>query len=772
MGLAQAQSVGPWTPPGAKAASYTTFLAKDNEVALRLELPALEAAKVEAVKRANSEGELKRVQVGIGRATQGRAGASSAALVWQEAGSLSVAKWEVNSPGAKALRVAFAAGGAPAGMELRVTGENDATIYGPFTAKDITAAGDVFWTPTVEGERAIIEVRVPSAARGDVALWIPTVSHFFVSPSDPKADTLAKASQSCEVNLICRSATDPALARAGTAVARMVFSDGTGQYLCTGTVLNNTANNGIPYFATAAHCISTQSEASSLETRWFYDTTTCTGTGTNPAQRTLTGGAALIYADTVSDFTLLKLNDTPPSGVTYAGWNAAALTSNTPLTAIHHPSGDVKKVSLATFGGFGTTSLATGSFSIVNWNSIQTGVTEGGSSGSGIFWNDGTNYLYRGGLLGGPSSCTASSGQLYDYYSRFDRAYTAVAQYLSPTPCSYALSSTGTSIGAAGGSGSIEVGTVGGCTWTPVSGASWISVSGGGSGNGTVTYTVQANAGAARTGTITVGGQAFTITQAAGLSTSADNYTALWLNNGESGWGLDVSHQGDILFATVYTYFTDGQPMWLYGSNVARQPDGSFTGPLFRATGAPFFAQPFSGNSPTQVGTITLRFSSVSAGTLTYTFNGTTVTKSISRFVFGSSVPTCTAALGSRATASNYQDIWWNAGEAGWGIEIAHQGNTIFASLFDYDESGRDVWFYGSSVQRQPDGSFSGDLFRSTGPAFNASPFTGVVSTKVGTITLRFSAGDAGTLTYNVGSTTVTKSITRFTLAGSPTVCN
>jgi hypothetical protein len=91
-------------------------------------------------------------------------------------------------------------------------------------------------------------------------------------------------------------------------------------------------------------------------------------------------------------------------------------------------------VSLATSGGFGTTSLAPGgSFLVANWNSIATGVTEGGSSGSGIFsYSPQAGYQLRGGLLGGPSSCSAAPSSLYDYYSRFDQVYSQVAYWLDP----------------------------------------------------------------------------------------------------------------------------------------------------------------------------------------------------------------------------------------------------------------------------------------------------------------------------------------------------
>ena len=767
---AHAQSLGPATPPGAKAAAFTTFLPLDLETPLRLEMGPMEDARIAEVKRANAAAELKRVQVGIGRATEGRAEASSAKLEWQAAGAFRVARWEVHSAGAKALRVGFVAGQVPAGLELRFAGDGDTRVFGPVTRADMAAAGPIYWSPVLEGELATIELRMPVDAGGDLALWIANVSHLFVSPSDPKADAVAKASGLCEVNLVCRAATDAALASTGTAVARMSFSEPSGHtYSCTGTVLNNRAGASIPYFATAAHCISTQAEASTLTTLWFYDSTTCSVSTPNPAQQQVDGGATLLSADTSSDFTLLRLNKAPPAGVTYAGWDASTVTLGLPVSAIHHPNEDVKKVSLGTIGGFGTSSLASGSFIIVNWNSTATGVTEGGSSGSGIF--SGSDYKYRGGLLGGPSSCGASSGSLYDYYSRFDQAYPAVASFLSPTTCQYALSAPGTSVSADGGSGSFSIGAGAGCGWTPASGASWISVSGGGTGNGTVAFNVQANAGAARSGTITAGGQTFTVSQAAGAAAAGDNYTALWGNANEPGWGLDLSHQGDIIFSSLYTYADDGKPMWLYGSNVARQPDGSFSGPIYRATGPAFYAQPWSANTPTQVGTMTLRFGSASSGALSYSFNGTTVTKTITRFDFASPVPVCSATTASRATATNYQDLWWNAAEPGWGLDIAHQGNIIFASLFTYDDAGRDTWFYASNASRQADGSYSGTLYQATGPVFNTSPWTANAQAAVGTLTLRFGAGDAGTLSYTVGSRTVTKPITRFVIAGSLTVC-
>jgi len=83
------------------------------------------------------------------------------------------------------------------------------------------------------------------------------------------------------------------------------------------------------------------------------------------------------------------------------------------------------------------------------------------------------------------------------------------------TPCSYSLSPMSANFGSAGGSGNFAITTTAECAWNAVSNVPWISVvqPSGGSGNGTVNYTVAANSGSARSGTLTIGGQTFTVNQ-------------------------------------------------------------------------------------------------------------------------------------------------------------------------------------------------------------------------------------------------------------------
>jgi hypothetical protein len=123
--------------------------------------------------------------------------------------------------------------------------------------------------------------------------------------------------------------------------------------------------------------------------------------------------------------------------------------------------------------------------------------------------------------------------------------------------------------------------------------------------------------------------------------------------------------------------------------------------------------------------------------------------------------------------------MWWGAPagvESGWGINFSQQGSTIFATWFTYDVDGTPLWL---SVTAHDTGLnvFSGTLYSTTGPPFNAVPFrpADVVATPVGTATVRFSDGDSGILSYNLsmpgGSAAQNKAITREVFRAPGTAC-
>jgi hypothetical protein len=251
---------------------------------------------------------------------------------------------------------------------------------------------------------------------------------------------------------------------------------------------------------------------------------------------------------------------------------------------------------------------------------------------------------------------------------------------------------------------------------------------------------------------------------------SAINHTGLWWNPAESGWGLNVNHQGNTVFATLFAYDAAGNAMWLVMSNGTMLADGAtFSGDLYQTTGSPFNATPIVPSGPgnvVRVGEMTITFATADTATLVYSVNGSVVVKLLSKQVFGSRAALCTSSNASRAGLGNYQDLWWNPAEAGWGVNITHQDNTLFATLFTYDASGKALWLVMSGGTLQADGSYAGTLYRTTGTPFMTQPFmpsgAGNLST-VGTMHFRFQDGNNGVLTYSVNGLTVTKAITRQT---------
>jgi hypothetical protein len=173
------------------------------------------------------------------------------------------------------------------------------------------------------------------------------------------------------------------------------------------------------------------------------------------------------------------------------------------------------------------------------------------------------------------------------------------------------------------------------------------------------------------------------------------------VERGRVGWGINVNHQGERLFVTLFTYGSDGRDLWIVGSELVRQGDGAFSGEIHRVTGPAFNASPWTAINATSVGTMTLRFSAPDRGTLSYTFNGTPVSKTIERYVFGPP-PACTSVAGSRAAQTNYQDMWWNPAESGWGVNLTHQGDILFATLFTYAPTAATCGSWARSSRASP----------------------------------------------------------------------
>jgi hypothetical protein len=276
-------------------------------------------------------------------------------------------------------------------------------------------------------------------------------------------------------------------------------------------------------------------------------------------------------------------------------------------------------------------------------------------------------------------------------------------------------------------------------------------------------------------------------TQVQVIAAGPPNYEGLWENSpagSEAGWGLNIAHQGTIIFATWFTYDVNGNGWWLAmtapltsSTTTGTTTTNVFRGTVFQSTGPPFDSVPFSPSlvHSFAVGTGTLTFTDANTGSFAYIVNGVSQTKTITREVFGQ-LPTCTFGILQDLTqAYNYQDIWWAApagAESGWGVNLTHQGDIIFATWFTYAHDRSPLWLVVTAPKSAP-GAYSGTLYQTTGPPFNAVPFdpSKVVATSVGTATFTFTNGNTGTFNYTVNGETQTKSITRYVFTLPGTVC-
>jgi hypothetical protein len=286
--------------------------------------------------------------------------------------------------------------------------------------------------------------------------------------------------------------------------------------------------------------------------------------------------------------------------------------------------------------------------------------------------------------------------------------------------------------------------------------------------------------------------------------TGAVSYQGLWWNapgGSENGWGLNISHQGNILFATWFTYDEAGKPMWFVIPNAQLMPSDpsmndsymdmmdmmmygtggmqslpTYTGTIYRTSGPAFSSASFDSSkvTVTAVGSATLEFAGPSAGTFTYMLNGNQGSKPITRQAF-STMPACSMG-GAMPATPNVSDLWWSSpagSESGWGVNLTQQGDVLFATWFTYDAAGQPAWFVMSNGARAAGTqSWSGAIYHTSGPAFDARwDNTKVTVSPAGTASFDFSDASHGTFTYTVDGVTQAKPITRQVYSTPATIC-
>lgn len=312
----------------------------------------------------------------------------------------------ISSPGALSLNFVFSDFELPEGAHIHIYNEDRSMVLGAYTAEN-NNVNNMLGTDLIKGDDATIEYFVPNTAKDNGRLHMTMVVHGYIDINGWYKGKINE-SGACNLDVICPDG-DPW--RDEIRSEARILNGGS---LCSGTLVNNTAQDGTAYFLTANHC--NPSSMGSGVFSFYYESSTCgSQTSANSTASTTTqsvNGSTFRANNADSDFGLIELNNLPNNPY-YAGWNNSG---NTPQSAvgIHHPSGDVKKISFdddPLQSASGLSSVANSEWRIEAWERNTT--TEGGSSGSGL-WDE--NHLVIGQLHGGQASC---SNSVNDYYGKF-----------------------------------------------------------------------------------------------------------------------------------------------------------------------------------------------------------------------------------------------------------------------------------------------------------------------------------------------------------------
>ncbi len=789
------------------------FVAPDSALSERLELGAAIAALSSQAKRAAPEEDVAGL-IKVSRVAD--IDTAHAGLIWtlQKDGS-HVARFEVRSDGAVGLRARLTLPTRLGVSELRVGGNRDARVEW----MRVTGLEAELWTPYTDGDVQTIELRILGnvAPPSGVSASVTSLMHFDLNPLAPDlavatSGQAKEASGSCNVDVKCpstRAGLDADIDQRKRSVAHLQFRVGSSGFLCTGTLINS---ERFPraFLLTANHCISTAAAAASLTTFWFYENTACGAADTGQQNRVqVAGGAAMLQTNYMLDSTLLEVNAQVPNGTIFAGWDAADLADNTPVVSISHPRGDPMKYSE---GSITEPRVRVAGYPVDMYGvSFTRGVIEGGSSGSGLFTQSPGNGLQLRGILSGTTirqagglSCTnLNELALYGRFEAFFPNIRSIIQNAAPTAGDIDAAMPSLNVrpltvgGQVNGSidfagdidvfrldiaqpGHITVYSTGGNDLAGAllndQGAGLVANDDAETRNNEFGFTYRITT----PGVYYVSVAHWDPSAASGnyqlfakFTSATDNHSSIWWNATESGWGLALNHQENIIAGALYTFDTDGQPQYLILTGATLTPGVGYSGNLVRPSGPPFSTIPWPTSQVQNpvVGTMQLNFVGTTNANLTYTIGGTSVTKALTRLTYATA-PTCTFDGSDRSTTFNFQDIWWNPNESGWGLNIIHQGDILTVGLYTNDAAGRNVWYLMAPGTLQAGTStYSGPLKRYTGPVFNAFPWGAVAETTVGTLSVTFVNGNQATLTYSINGASVVKQIQRFKFADIATGC-
>lgn len=319
----------------------------------------------------------------------------------------------IRSRGAYSINLIFDHFTIPQSGKLFIYNTDSTQIEGAFTQQSHCGEGP-FATVPIKGDEVVVEYSQDSSEPTEPIISINAVNHDYANVF---GESLLKAgnfgdSGDCNVNMTCISGYDDVQRSA----CKLVI-DGT--ELCSGTLLNNGSNDGKPYIITAYHCLKNESGSHAFVAWFNYEVPNCNSFIEGLKTQTVSGGQIVAQASDL-DMLLVELDQIPPATYRpyWAGWTLTE-TPVSPVTCIHHPMGDVKKLSesysqVSPVSFVAENFLPNSHWSVHQWDR---GTTERGSSGAGLF---DTNFRFIGSLSGGSAMC---GNQLSDYFSMFKKSW-------------------------------------------------------------------------------------------------------------------------------------------------------------------------------------------------------------------------------------------------------------------------------------------------------------------------------------------------------------
>ncbi len=334
--------------------------------------------------------------------------------------TIRIGRFNVTVPGATGLAFYFSEFHLAPGDSLFIYSKDLTHYIGAFTQQNNKKNG-LFATEEVKGESVIIELVDNKLNYEESVVNISDVLVAYTPLSFREngigVDRLnfLGAADTCEINVKCPEGDGWRDQING--VVRIKSKVGNNAFWCTGSIMNNTALDFTPFILTADHCATYLENYSSANdiSQWVfyynYESVSCENDAPAGVAGSMTGAVKISASTTVnldgSDFLLLELDESIPNNYNpyYQGWDATGDISQNGV-GIHHPEGDVKKISTYTrpleISEWGENP---GTHFLVYWSRTQNGygVSEPGSSGSPLF--NSQKYII-GTLTGGLSECT------------------------------------------------------------------------------------------------------------------------------------------------------------------------------------------------------------------------------------------------------------------------------------------------------------------------------------------------------------------------------